>query len=293
MKTIFLLFFSLFVTGIGAFGQSHLFIAQGAKPTVFMQDSASTPNEESVPAFMPDGKTVYIANKGVICFARKIGEHWTKPMPISFAGKYRDWDPSLTPDGRNLLFVSNRPYVASDGSTKTGNHLWMAQLMGEENQTGGRWLREGGRWSEPKHLDSPVNQFGLVNYGPSISASGTICFCSRDRDGNKGMHAFLCRRSGDHYEKPQMLLLNGNDPTFDPCIAADERYILFSSDSALYISYRKGTGWSRGEKLGSEVNEASRSGMLWGPILSRDGKTLYYCGGTAEGIEMIPVNWSK
>jgi Tol biopolymer transport system component len=149
----------------------------------------------------------------------------------------------------------------------------------------------GGRWSEPKHLDSPVNEFGFVNYGPSISAKGTICFCSRDRDGDKGMHAYLCRWAGDHYEKPQLLILNGNDPTFDPYIAPDERYILFSSDNALYISYRTERGWSPGEKLGPQVNAASAKGMLWGPSISRDGKTLYFNGGTVDGIEMIPVNW--
>jgi hypothetical protein len=177
------------------------------------------------------------------------------------------------------LVGSTRPYVASDGSTKTGAHLWMSQLM------------SGGSWSEPKHLDSPVNEFGFVNYGPSISASGTICFCSRDRDGDKGMHAFMCRREGDHYEKAQLLILNGHEPTFDPYIAPDERYIVFSSDNALYISYRTDQGWSPGEKLGPQVNEASKAGMLWGPSISRDGKTLYYNGGTVEGIEMIPVRW--
>jgi len=238
-----------------------------------MQDSSSTPT------FMPDGKTVYIANNGAICLSRKAGDHWTKPIPISFTGQYKDWDPTLTPDGKGLLFVSNRPYISTDGSTKTGAHLWMSQLM------------TGGKWSEPKHLDSPVNESGFVNYGPSISARGTICFCSRDRDGDKGMHAYLCRRVGDHYEKPQLLILNGNDPTFDPYIAPDERYILFSSDNALYISYRTEQGWSPGEKLGPEVNAASKAGMLWGPSISRDGKTLYFNGGTVDGIEMIPVSW--
>jgi hypothetical protein len=277
MRTIFLAIFSAFFVTTG-FGQTRLTIAEGAKSTVFMQDSAATPNEESTPTFMPDGKTVYLANKGVICLSKKAGDRWTKPIPISFAGHYNDWDPTLMPDGKRLLFVSNRPYIASDGSTKTGNHLWMSQ-------------KTGGKWSEPKHLDSPVNEFGFVNYGPSISASGTICFCSRDRDGNKGMRAYLCRWVGDHYEKPQLLVLNGNEPTFDPYIAPDERYILFSSDNALYISYRTGQGWSPGEKLGPEVNEASKAGMLWGPSISLDGKTLYYNGGTKEGIDMIPVGW--
>jgi hypothetical protein len=278
MRTILLVILSALFAKRGV-TQAHLTIAEGAKSTVFLQDSASTPNGESTPTFMPDGKTVYIANNGVICLSKKAGNRWTKPIPISFTGKYKDWDPTLTPDGKRLLFVSNRSYVASDGSTKTGNHLWMSQLMPE------------GRWSEPKHLDSPVNEFGLVNYGPSISASGTICFCSRDRDGDKGMHAYICRRAGDHYEKPQLLILNGNEPTFDPYIAPDERYIVFSSDNALYISYRTDQGWSPGEKLGPQVNEASKAGMLWGPSISRDGKMLYYNGGTIDGIEMIPVTW--
>jgi Tol biopolymer transport system component len=278
MRTTFIVVFSALLVSKGL-GQARLSIADGAKSAVFMQDSASTPNQESTPTFMPDGKTVYIANNGAICFSKKVAGHWTRPTPISFTGPYNDWDPTLTPDGKRLLFVSNRPYVATDGSTKKGNHLWMSQLIVD------------GKWSEPKHLDSPVNEFGFVNYGPSISASGTICFCSRDRDGHKGMHAYLCRWTGDHYDKPELLLLNGNDPAYDPYIAPDERYILFSSDSALYISYRTGRGWSPGEKLGPGVNEAAKAGMLWGPSISRDGKTLYYNGGTVDGIEMIPVQW--
>jgi Tol biopolymer transport system component len=280
MRTTFLFIFCAFGATTG-FSQARLTIAEGAKPTVFMRDSASTPNDESVPTFMPDGKTVYMANNGAICLSKKVGDGWTKPIPISFTGKNKDWDPTLRPDGKRLLFVSDRPYVASDGSTKTGNHLWMSQLM------------SGGRWSEPRHLDSPVNEFGFVNYGPSISASGTICFCSGNRDGNKGMHAYLCRWAGDHYEKPQLLLLNGNEPAYDPYIAPDERYIVFSSDKELYISYRTAQGWSPGEKLGPQVNDPSQAGKLWlwGPSISQDGKTLYYNGGTTEGIDMIPVGW--
>jgi hypothetical protein len=278
MRTTLLIIFSAFVFSRG-FSQTRLTIPEGAKSAVFMQDSAATPNDESTPTFIPDGKTVYMANNGIICLSKKVGDHWTKPIPISFTGQYKDWDPTLTPDGKRLLFVSNRRYVAADGSTKTGNHLWMSQLM------------TGGRWSEPKHLDSPVNEFGFVNYGPSISASGTIYFCSRDRDGDKGMHAYMCRWTGDHYEKPQLLILNGNEPTFDPYVAPDERYIVFSSDNALYISYRTDHGWSPGEKLGPQVNEASKKGMLWGPSISPDGKMLYYNGGTIDGIEMIPVQW--
>src|ERR1700743_3473273 len=108
MRITLLVVFGVFAAG-GSYGQGRLSIADGAKSTVFMADSAATPNDESTPTFAPDGKTVYIANGGHICFSTKAGGHWTKPKAVAFSGKYNDWDPTLTPDGKRLLFVSNRP----------------------------------------------------------------------------------------------------------------------------------------------------------------------------------------
>ena len=81
MRTTLLLLFSAFFVSKG-FSQTRLTIAEGAKSTIFMQDSAGAPSGESTPTFMPGGKTVYFANNGVICLAKKVGDRWTKPIPI-------------------------------------------------------------------------------------------------------------------------------------------------------------------------------------------------------------------
>lgn len=86
MRTTLLIIFSAVVVNKGV-SQRHLTIAQGAKSTIFMQDSAAAPNGESTPTFLPDGKTVYLANNAIICLSKRVGDHWTKPIPISFTGQ--------------------------------------------------------------------------------------------------------------------------------------------------------------------------------------------------------------
>src|SRR5581483_3094000 len=127
----------------------------------------------------------------------------------------------------------------------------------------------GDAWSKPKHFAEPVNMEGFNNYGPSVSILGTICFCSRNHDGDKKMRGYYVKWLGDHYDKPEVLALNGDNEIFDPFIAPDERYIIFVSNGDLYISYRKGD---------------------FDPYISPDGKTLYYSQDKAPGILMIPVN---
>jgi Tol biopolymer transport system component len=153
-------------------------------------------------------------------------------------------------------------------------HLWSVDKLSD------------GNWSSPKHFDAPVNVEGCNDFGPSVSGSGTICFCSRNRDGNQGMRGYYVKWLGDHYDKPKMLALNGDAEIFDPFIAPDERYIIFVSNGDLYISYRKGDDWSQGQKLGANVNNGKGN---FDPYISPDGKTLYYSQDKAPGILMIPV----
>jgi hypothetical protein len=53
------------------------------------------------------------------------------------------------------------------------------------------------------------------------------------------MRPYLCRWASDHYEKAQLLVLNGNEPIFDPYIARDERYILFRDRRMNRVNMRK------------------------------------------------------
>jgi Tol biopolymer transport system component len=250
-------------------------IVPGSMPKVFTQEDASTTNE-SAPTFTPDGNTVYLADNNTIRVSRKVAGKWMKPKDASFSGKWQDWDPFLSPDGKRLIFVSNRPLEgAAQDSPHKSNHLWYTDHL------------SGDDWSIPRHLDSPVNIEGINDYAPSVSRSGTLCFCSRNREGDKKMGAYYTRWLVDHYDKPRLLVLNGDNEVFDPFISPDERYIIFASNRNLYISFRQGNNWSPGQKLGSQVNNGSWNG---GPYISPDGKMLYYAQAQAPGILMIPVN---
>jgi len=267
--------FSLF----GQTDQRQNIIDSGARPVVFTQEGVAMPNDESAPAFTPDDKTVYLADKQVICFSKMVNGKWGKPTVAPFSGQWKDWDPTLSPDGKRLVFVSNRPLdgMPQDKPQKNNQIWYVDHLSGDD-------------WSKPKHLDAPVNLDGLNDYAPSISSSGTLCFCSRGRDGNKGMGGYYTKWLGGHYDKPKLLALNGSNDIFDPFIAPDESYIIFASNSNLYISYRQGNEWLPGQKLGPQVNNGNAN---YDPYVSPDGKMLYYSQDHAQGILMIPVNIPK
>jgi Tol biopolymer transport system component len=252
-------------------------VSPGSKPEVFTQEGVATPNNESVSTFNPDGNTAYIADGQTIVFSKKINGKWTKPTVAPFSGQWKDWDPALSPDGKRLVFVSNRPVdtAVNQDKPQKNHHLWYVDHI------------SGDQWSKPKHFDAPVNLLGFNDYGPSVSGSGTVCFCSKGRDGYKGMGGYYAKWMGDHYDKPKLLSLNGNNDIFDPFIAPDERYIIFVSNGELYISYRQGNDWTQGQKLGPEVNNGNGNSD---PYVSPDGKMLYYSQDHAPGILMVPVN---
>jgi hypothetical protein len=252
--------------------QMH-FIDSGAHPAVFLQEGVPAPKDQSSLTFMPDCRTVYLADNNVICSSKLMNGKWTKPVAAPFSGHWKDWDPFISPDGKRLIFVSNRPMPGMpQDKPQKDNHLWYTDHL------------PGDQWTEPKHFDAPVNIAGANNYGPSMSKSGTICFCSR-RDG-KGMCGYYTKWLGDHYDNPQKLLLNGTGDVYDPFISPDERYIIFSNGKELFISFNHNGQWSAGQRLPSNVNNGNDN---YDPYVSPDGKKLYYAQDHAPGILMIPV----
>ncbi|HZY36084.1 MAG TPA: hypothetical protein VFE53_05520 [Mucilaginibacter sp.] len=263
-------FFSLF----GQSAPTAAIIDNNARPQVFLQDGIASPNDESTPSFTADGKTLYLCDSSKICVSQWANGKWTTPKTVSFSGKFTDWDPFLSPDGKRLIFVSSRPVPGAPVGQKN-NHLWYVDLQAN------------GNWSEAHHLDEPVNVNGVVAYAPCLTRNGTVSFCSRNRDGHKGMGGYWAKWQGGHYEKPIQLKLNGDSAIFDPYISPDESYLIFASGGDLYISYRKGDDWTQGQKLGPQVNDGGPNGS---PYVSPDGKMLYYSSYKVNAIMMIPIH---
>lgn len=242
-----------------------LLIDSAATPTVFAPGVVSSPYTEWATSFTPDGHTIYFSRGAVywtIVSAKNVAGHWNKPEVVDFSGKFNDTDPFVTPDGKKLFFISNRPLPgAPQDKGLPYYHIWYVDRVAEDH------------WSEPHHLDSLVNVTGLSNYAPSISSKGTLYFCSRDREGHKGMQSFYVTPEHGYYGQPKLLSVDSLDQTQDPFIAPDEHYLILLSGNDLYWCMRKGDGWSAPHNMGPQVNNGDSNSS---PYVSPDGKTLYY-----------------
>ena len=248
-------------------------IDSSSRAEVFAPGAASTPYDEWATSFTPDGNTVYVSQGGVfwtIVYSKKTGGQWGTPKVAPFSGRWNDTDPFISPDGNRLFFISNRPLVDTpQDKPQKDYHIWYVDHL------------SGDDWSAPHHLEAPINIEGVNNYAPSVSRSGTLCFCSRGRDGHEGMTSYAAAWRNGAYDKPVPLALLGKEDMQDPFIAPDESYLVFVSGNDLYISFRQGNDWSTAQKLPLQVNNGDSNSS---PYVSRDGKTLYYSSGRIQGF---------
>jgi hypothetical protein len=254
------------------FGQTKALIDTSLTPNIFAAKVVSSPYTEWATSFTPDEKTVFFCRGNsywTICYARFVDGQWLRPMVASFSGKYSDTDPFVSPDGKRLFFISNRPFNADIQSPQKVYHLWYVDHIA------------GDKWSSPKYVNGPINRKENSVYAPSVSSSGTIFFCARGRDGKKGMASYCSKWVNDHYDEPQQLLLLGNEEVQDPFSAPDESYIIFVSGNDLYYSAKDGDHWGVSISLGPQVNNGDSNSS---PYVSRDGKKLYYTSGRVQGF---------
>jgi Tol biopolymer transport system component len=247
-----------------------------SEPVMFGEGVISTPLDELNACFTPDGETIYYcinapSNRiGVIMFSQFEKGKWRSPQVAPFSGQYTDYDPFISPDGKRLFFISNRPLEGKPVEGKRPNFdIWVV----EKNKTG---------WSAPTNLGAPVNN-DADQYYPSIAANGTLYF-STIKQGDKG--GFDLYRAGfvdGKYTEPEKLsdAVNSQFTEIDACIAPDESFIVFASYNRpeelgrgdLYISYQQNGEWTPAKNLGEKINSNARE---YCPILSPDGKYFFF-----------------
>ena len=208
----------------------------GDTPVIFAKGKVSIGNENGAITFSPDGKELWFGRKSPprIYYMEKIEGEWSDPKLAPFSGKYKDIHPQLSPDGKKLVFSSDRPIKKGKRADKNKKaQLWECRKM----QAG---------WAEPRNVGTTVN-FGMFHICPTLSAKGSLFY-------NLGIHtkdsSFLdiyeSKNIYNKFTKPQSLELSINSASLDyaPFIAKDESYILFASkrhgygQSDLFISYK-------------------------------------------------------
>ena len=265
-------------------------LANAPGPEMWGGGLISTPLDELNTVFSPDGKELYwsialpAGNGGVIMMSKLVNGKWTPAEIAPFSGQYTDWDPFFTPDGKRILFVSNRP----NGSEQKGPpdfDIWAVTRTSD-----------GASWSAPENLGAPVNS-PRPEYYPSIAADGTLYF-SANREGRPGaFDLFRSRLVDGKYTEPESLGPNVNAPTpeIDNYIAPDQSFIVFNASGRpddlgrgdLYVSFNENGQWTPAKHLPAPINSSARE---YCPIGSPDGKYLYFTSqrGFADGPRTRP-----
>lgn len=126
--------------------------------------------------FSADGRTLYYFRKlrlerGAedyrIMVARRQGSEWQAGEPLDLGGDYSDLYPSVSPDGKRLVFASYRP-APGDTASHPNAYLWYAE-------------RQGTGWGPPVFIGAAA-QFGSYHSGPLIGKDYAIRFARTSPD---------------------------------------------------------------------------------------------------------------
>jgi streptogramin lyase len=240
--------------------------------------------------FTPDGNTGYWAawngawgddatSPRTIYSSRLKDGTWTEPAMAPFSGTFNDDDPYVSPDGRWLYFVSDRP--ASDVDDQRDGDIWRYSLSGD---------------NVLQRLD--INS-DAADYSPMVSGSGTLYFAS-DRDGGLGqgdLYRAAPVGSGFGPAEPLGPSVNSRHGEWNLWVAADDNEILFEASARpsnvsvpgdLYYSWRTEAGWVAAMPV-SRINSKG-SDLL--PRMHPDGSTLYYTSAAIGGhAQILSTDW--
>ncbi|WP_267220739.1 hypothetical protein [Dyella silvae] len=254
--------------------------AAEAAPTVFAPGVISGPQHDSAPAFTPDGRTVLFSRSAdgkhsTILVSHLDNGHWSPPVTAPFSGQWSDMEASMSPDGRFLVFISNRPktpggkpldgFFMGRSFPEGGGNLWMVR-------------REGNGWAAPVRLPDILNRSDST-FAPSVTADGTLYFM-HPGDDLKHFRLFRSAYVNGTYQEPQPLpFSDGTVTDVDPAVAPDESFVVFGSGRVparqidLFIAFRDGGQWGTPIHLGNVVNSAGSDAEA---RLSPDHRTLYF-----------------
>ncbi len=257
--------------------ESSTFVAlpsaeETAVPEMVGEGVISTEEDEFGGGVTPDGKTLIFCRSAAPHYLYVMGESrlvdgkWSKPEMLPFSGQYRDTDPVISPDGKSILFASDRPVNGQDLHRWS---IWRAQRL------------SNGKWGEPEFIPGAVNSEGSQVFA-SVAANGDMYSASSRKTGNYDV--FRSKLLDGKYLEAEDLGPNINGPnvnTFEALIAPDESYLLLGSfgrtgglgSSDLWVSFPEGVAWGEPINLGPKINGKARD---YSPRVSADGQWLYF-----------------
>jgi hypothetical protein len=250
------------------------------QPEVFAPDVLSTGNAWKG-SFAQDGRSFYFFMKQPtgkenyrIQVSRRQGDAWTAPERVDLGGDFSDLYPTVSPDGRRLVFVSYRPAPGEAPGGEPHAMLWLAPRVGDG-------------WGEAVYLES-LNVPGQYHSQPAFDGQGALYF-RRSRPGGDTV-TYVTRWTGEAYGAPEPydpinrwssgwregLFVWGGVPGPDGSFIVLEVSAVEGKKRGpadLWVTRGRGGTWTEPRPLGNGVNTPGNENFIF---FSPDGRDLFF-----------------
>lgn len=252
------------------------------QPQVFAPETISVGNVFRG-TFTPDGQRFYFFKKVTegeedyrIFRSRLINNHWTEPEPVVLGGDFSDLYPTISPDGRRMVFSSYRP-APGDTAAQPNANLWYVE-------------QEGDDWGAPVYLaklSTPAHYDAKPFFGPA----GALYFESTTPDW-RTTRSLVTHWDGQAYRPPEPIEaiehwrtwrpdlhvwggVPGPDGTFFVLdVSARDPETGRAGPSDQWVSLRRPDGsWDEPVPLGGGLNSDGYDNFTF---FSPDGEVLFF-----------------
>lgn len=268
--------------GLSVFFLAVTLIVHGQKQPVLFEPEIVSGGGEFGLTISPDSKrALWVSSKGKrdtlkLMESLKENGRWSAPHVASFSsatGEWKDIDPMFSPDGKKVLFQSNRN--TNRLADRKDFDIWAVDLT------------DSG-WSNPYPLPDSINTEASESYA-SMTNDGTIYFMKENEHKMGLSDIYYSEYKQGRYQQPRNLGLpiNTSERESNPFIAPNGKYIIyFSSDKNglgevdLYISFKTRKGWTIPRNLGAPINSAVAE---FCPFVHEGEKRLYFTRQEKQG----------
>ncbi len=219
--------------------------------------------------------TIQSPNQDISQLAKivKVGGAWSEPTLLPFCDEFKYLEPFLSPDGKRLFFVSDRPLNRTD-TLKKDFDIWYVDRV-DKNSV----------WSSPINMGAPINT-EMDEFYPVITLNNNLYFTKDSPQGYGKDDIYFSEWKSGMYQAPVILdtTINSAGYEFNAYVSPDEKFMLYTKynepggmgSGDLYISKKSESGvWQKSVNLGTQINTKY---MEYCPFYNSSTETLYFTG---------------